>query len=243
VTDTLLGNLKASGFFVQQINLDEDISLARKNTIALSISKKESVVSIATSKADMGFVRAEVHKVVLDLRTAVQKLVISSDPRGVARHDHKESVEQLLLLIKWEHIALDLKGDTKAAVLTELVDILASRGKLRNRDEVLNAVLAREKIMSTGMAHGIALPHARTDGINDLQVAIGVKKSGIDFESIDGEKARLFVLVISPKTRDSQHVPFLAAISTILKDSAARERVINAANQEEALALLQGKSV
>ncbi|MDR3304092.1 MAG: cation:proton antiporter [Treponema sp.] len=241
VADTLLGNLKAGGFFVQQINLDDDISQARKDSIALSISRQESTVSIATSKVDMGFVRASVHKVILDLRAAVQKLVISSDPSGAARPENRESAEQLLSLIKWEHIVLALKGDTKAAVLAELVDTLATRGKLRNRDAVLDAVLARERIMSTGMLHGLALPHARSEGINDLQVAIGIKKSGVDFESIDGEKARLFVLVVSPKARDSQHVPFIAAISAVLKDSATRERVINAVNQEEALALLQGK--
>ncbi|MDR3304315.1 MAG: cation:proton antiporter [Treponema sp.] len=241
VADTLLGNLKADGFFVQQINLDEDISQARKDSIAFSISKHESALSIDTNKADMGFVRAEVHKVVLALRAAVQKIALSSDPKS-ASSEQKGSAEQLLAIIKWEHIELNLKSDTKEAVLAELVDILASRGKLRDRDEVVNAVLAREKIMSTGMQRGIALPHARSDGINDLHVAIGVKKSGVDFDSIDGEKARLFVLVVSPKARDSQHMAFLAAISATLRDPATCEQVINAATNEEALALLQGKA-
>ncbi|MDR1325032.1 MAG: cation:proton antiporter [Treponema sp.] len=238
VIDMLLMNLKEDGFFTQRINIDEGITQARKDTVALSIIGKGSAVNIETYKGDAAFVRNEVHKVVLDIRAAVQKIALSSDHLASQK---KESASELLSLIKWENIVLDLKAETKEAVLAELVDILATRGKLYNRDEVLHAVLARENIMSTGIQYGIAMPHAKTDGVSDLHVVIGIKKTGIEFNSLDGKKARLFILVVSPKKRDSQHVPFLAAITSILKDATVRERVINAATNEEAYALLQGR--
>jgi Kef-type K+ transport system membrane component KefB/mannitol/fructose-specific phosphotransferase system IIA component (Ntr-type) len=238
VIDMLLMNLKEDGFFTQRINIDEGIAQARKDTVALSIIGKGSAVTIETYKVDMAFVRNEVHKVVLNIRAVVQKITLSSDRPASQK---KESVSELLSHIKWENIVLDLKAETKEAVLAELVDVLATRGKLYNRDEVLNAVLARENIMSTGIQYGIAMPHAKTDGVSDLHVVIGVKKTGIEFNSMDGERARLFILVVSPKKRDSQHVPFLAAITSVLKDATVRERVINAATNEEAYTLLQGR--
>jgi fructose-specific phosphotransferase system IIA component len=238
VIDMLLENLKEDGFFTQRINIDEGIAQARKDTVVFSIIENGSAVHIETYKVDMAFARNEVHKVVLSIRAAVQKIVLSSDQQPSQK---KESVRDLLSLIKWENIILDLKAETKEAALAELVDMLAARGRLYNRDEVLNAVLARENIMSTGIQHGIALPHAKTDGVNDLHVVVGIKKTGIDFNSLDGEKARLFVLVVSPKKRDSQHVPFLAAVASVLKNAEVRERIINAASNEEAYALFQGR--
>ena len=238
VIDMLLMNLKEDGFFTQRINIDEGIAQARKDTVVLSIIGKGSAVNIETYKVDMAFARNEVHKVVLNIRAAVQKIALSSDRPASQK---KESTSELLSLIKWENIVLDLKAETKEAVLAELVDVLATRGKLYNRDEVLNAVLAREKIMSTGIQYGIAMPHAKTDGVSDLHVVVGIKKTGIDFNSLDGEKARLFILVVSPKKRDSQHVLFLAAITAVLKDATIRERIINAATNEEAYALFQGR--
>ena len=71
-----------------------------------------------------------------------------------------------------------------------MVDILVSEGRVLNRDLVLRDVFAREKAMGTGMKDGIALPHAKTDGVDDLEVAIGIKKKGIDFGAMDGKKSR-----------------------------------------------------
>jgi mannitol/fructose-specific phosphotransferase system IIA component (Ntr-type) len=104
---------------------------------------------------------------------------------------------------------------------------------------VLEDVFKREKTMSTGMQHGIALPHAKSDGVSEICAAVGVKKEGIDFDSLDGEKSRLFIMVISPRKLSGPHVQFLAAIGTVLKDDITREEVINADNAEFAATLLR----
>jgi mannitol/fructose-specific phosphotransferase system IIA component (Ntr-type) len=119
------------------------------------------------------------------------------------------------------------------------VDLLAARGKLLNRDEALKDVLQREAAMSTGMQHGIALPHAKTGGVSDLAVAVGIKREGIDFESADGEKSRLFILVVSPRKVSGPHIQFLAAIGAVLKNDEVREGVIRASTGEQAVALLR----
>jgi PTS system fructose-specific IIC component len=134
-----------------------------------------------------------------------------------------------------------LQGETKREIITELVDILAVKGKLLDRAQVLADVFEREESMSTGMEFGIALPHGKTDGVADTAIAVGIKKSGVNFESMDGEPSRLFILIVSPKKLSSLHVQFLAAVGAILGEEALREAVINAKTPEEAVDLLRKK--
>jgi mannitol/fructose-specific phosphotransferase system IIA component (Ntr-type) len=89
------------------------------------------------------------------------------------------------------------------------------------------------------MQHGIALPHGKTDGVKELAVAVGIKREGVDFESLDGEKSRLFILVVSPRRVSGPHVQFLAAVGAVLKDDAIREAVIAASSAEAAAELLR----
>jgi mannitol/fructose-specific phosphotransferase system IIA component (Ntr-type) len=98
---------------------------------------------------------------------------------------------------------------------------------------VLQDVLGREKIMSTGMQHGIAIPHGKTDGIKTMSIAIGIKKGGMDFASLDGVPSRIFIMVVSPKKTSGPHLQFLAAISSILKNQEVSDSIISAASPEE----------
>jgi mannitol/fructose-specific phosphotransferase system IIA component (Ntr-type) len=146
--------------------------------------------------------------------------------------------EKLLSYIRPECIRLNLKGETKDEIITEMVDILVTEGRLLNRDLVLHDVFEREKAMGTGMKNGIALPHAKTDGVDDLEVAIGIKKEGIDFGAMDGKKSRIFILIISPKKDSGPHIQFLACISSILIDPQMRVNLINIDSPEKAVELL-----
>ncbi|MDR2758867.1 MAG: cation:proton antiporter [Spirochaetaceae bacterium] len=242
VLDTLLKDLKAEGFYVQMMNIDEGISQARKGDISLSITKKESAVTIETSQVDMPFIKTAVYEVILGLHDTIQKLKSSSDPRAMKQEISSlegRTREDVLSLIDPGCILLDLKGNTKGEIITEMVDLLDRRGKLLNRDEALGDVLQREKTMSTGMEHGIALPHGKSEAVADMCVAVGIKKEGVDFESLDGEKSRLFIMVVSPKKISGPHIQFLAAIGAVLKDETLREQVINADFKEDAAFLLQ----
>ena len=140
-----------------------------------------------------------------------------------------------------EVICLDLKGTTKERVIAELVDLLISVGKLQDRAAALDCVLARERKMSTGMQHGIAIPHGKTDKVTDIVVALGLKKDGIEFGSLDGKPACIFVMVISPLGRTGPHIQFLAEISRVLSDRDVREGVLHAKSRREVLELLTSR--
>jgi mannitol/fructose-specific phosphotransferase system IIA component (Ntr-type) len=147
----------------------------------------------------------------------------------------------LLALIESACVAVDLEAVTKEGAIEELVDLLEGAGKLQDRRTVLADLFQREEVMSTGMQHGIALPHAKSDGTKKLCVAVGIKKSGLDFESIDGEPSRIFILVVSPKNVSGPHVQFLAAIGSILKDPETRDRLLRAGSGEEVVACLRAE--
>jgi Kef-type K+ transport system membrane component KefB/mannitol/fructose-specific phosphotransferase system IIA component (Ntr-type) len=242
VTTNLLKDLRSEGFYVQTMNIDEGLSQARKDDIILSISENENVVAIKTDRTDMPFVKAAMYEVIVGLHDSIYKLKESSDPQAMKKdmlNGDGRASDNLLSVVSPDCVALSLHSAAKEDIIAELVDMLSARGKLLDRDMVLRDVLEREKMMSTGMEHGIAMPHAKSNGIEDIAVAVGIKQEGVDFGSLDGEKSRLFTLVVSPKKTSGPHIRFLAAIAAVLNDAGNREAIIAAATPEEAVKLLR----
>jgi len=139
-----------------------------------------------------------------------------------------------------ETISLDLKGENKEAILAEMVDLLVASGHIRDRDAVLKAVLEREKRMSTGMQNGIAIPHGKTDSVDCLVAALGIKRAGVDFGALDGQPSNIFVMTVSPDSRTGPHIQFLAEISRPLNDASVRAKLLAATSPDEVLHLLIG---
>jgi len=242
VMNMLLQELRTCKFFVQRMTRSKSYSAqARRDDISITISEEKNSLVISTSKTDMPFIKNEIYEVILNLARSIEKLKQSAIPIELKKDlldTDARTTKDILALIDPECFNTELKGRTKVEIISELVDILEAKGKLINRDQVLADVLEREQAMSTGMEYGIALPHGKTDGIADTKVAIGIKKSGVHFDSTDGIPARLFILIVSPKKSSGLHVQFLAAIGSILGDEAFRESVINAKTPQEAVELL-----
>ncbi|MDR1106365.1 MAG: cation:proton antiporter [Treponema sp.] len=242
VMNFLLRDLRAEGFYVQMMNISSGISHARKDDIALSINETGNVLSVETAGEDLPFVKTAVYEVILSLNESLAKLGESSDPKKLKRElagMEGRARDGALSLITEDAIITSLAGNTKEEIIAELVDLLDRNGKLADRNTVLEDVLRREKTMSTGMEHGIALPHAKTGGVNDIAVAVGIKKDGVDFDALDGEKSRLFVLTVSPKKTSGPHVQFLSAVAALLQDGETREAMTSAVSRDEVMFLLR----
>ncbi|MDR1286677.1 MAG: cation:proton antiporter [Treponema sp.] len=242
VMNFLLRDLRAEGFYVQMMNVSSGISHARKDDIALSINETGNVLSVETAGEDLPFVKTAVYEVILSLNESLARLGESSDPKKLKRElagMEGRARDGALSLITEDAIITALAGNTKEEIIAELVDLLDRNGKLIDRNIVLEDVLQREKTMSTGMEHGIALPHAKTGGVSDIAVAVGIKKDGVDFDALDGEKSRLFVLTVSPKKTSGPHVQFLSAVAALLQDGETREAMINAVSRDEVMFLLR----
>jgi PTS system nitrogen regulatory IIA component len=135
-------------------------------------------------------------------------------------------------------IRLHLKGSTKEQIINELLDILVAAKKITDREAALNAVMEREQKMSTGMKHGIAIPHGKSPVIADLVACIGISETPVDFDALDHEPCRIFIMTLSPIEKTGPHLQFLAEISLLFKSAEKRAEILNAKTPEEILTAL-----
>ncbi|MDP8032831.1 fructose-specific PTS transporter subunit EIIC [Pasteurella atlantica] len=141
-------------------------------------------------------------------------------------------------LINEKLICLDLKATTKDEVFRELTEILNSQGKLKNPEQFLRDVYAREQIGNTGFENGIAMPHAKSSAITEPAVVVGISRSGINYDAEDGELSKLFFMIASPDDGADHHIQVLAELSSKLIEDGFVEALFNAKTNSEALALL-----
>jgi PTS system nitrogen regulatory IIA component len=137
-----------------------------------------------------------------------------------------------------ETINLHLKGATKEEIINELLDMLVAAKKIQDREAAYAAVMDREQKMSTGMKHGIAIPHGKSATIHDLVACIGISEQPVDFDSLDHEPCRIFIMTLSPVEKTGPHLQFLAEISLLFKSSEKRQEILNADTPEAILRIL-----
>ena len=140
-------------------------------------------------------------------------------------------------LIVPEVVKVGLTSADKPSVLRELLQILIDAGKVTNKDEVLDALIKRESLQSTGLEAGIAVPHAKTKAVPGLTLAIGINAEGIDFDAIDHQPSKLFFLMLAPPDKSGPHIEALAEIARMSKSKAFISALIAAKNVEEVLEL------
>lgn len=134
-------------------------------------------------------------------------------------------------------VKIDLVGNNKSEIINELLDILVKNGKLKDKETAFKDIMDREQQMSTGIQQGIAIPHAKTKSVDNLVACIGVKKSGVDFKSLDGIPSNIFILTLSPSDHIGPHVQFLAEISRIIKTEESRTKILNSKNSNQVLSV------
>lgn len=142
-------------------------------------------------------------------------------------------------LLNPDAIQVSLRSDKKREVIVELVELLEKAHGLSTGGEILDRVLKREGMMSTGIGNGIAIPHGKARSVDRLVAACGVSQNGIDYEAVDGENATLFILLVSPEDVGGPHVKVLANISRLLKEESVRESLRRAETPEAFTTLLR----
>ncbi len=147
----------------------------------------------------------------------------------------------LMEILSGKSVIVGLKGQDKREILEELVDALEVGDKITDRQKVLEAVLQREEIMSTGIGHGIAIPHGKSECVTELGGVLGIKREGVDFDALDGKPTFIFFLLVSPMDVSGPHIKALARISRLLKGEAFRQRLIAAKDEETAIASIEAE--
>lgn len=136
-------------------------------------------------------------------------------------------------------IKAPLEAAGKKEVISELVDLLAAAGRVGDAGVLKEAVWAREQTRTTGIGHGLAIPHGKCAGVSSLAMAIGKPGAPIDFAAIDNKPVRLVILLASPPDRTSDHIQALARVSRLMTMEDFREQVYQASSGQEIYDLLK----
>ncbi|OPJ65963.1 PTS fructose transporter subunit IIABC [Clostridium chromiireducens] len=146
-------------------------------------------------------------------------------------------------LLHKQGINLNFNPSTKEQCINELVDLMDKTGNLNNKEEYKKAILAREELSTTGIGDGIAIPHGKTSAVKKASLAAAISKTGVDYDSLDGQPAHLFFMIAVPDNNDNLHLEVLARLSTILMDESFRTSLINCSDKDEFLKLINKKEM
>ncbi len=142
-------------------------------------------------------------------------------------------------------LASDLKATTKTDVITEMVQALIEAGAIEKKykNKVIDILMAREALGSTAIGQGIAIPHGKSDCTDKLVATLAISKKGINFDSLDGEPAHIFFLLVAPIDSAGPHLKALARVSRLLKDKFFRDSLKNTKTTKEMLELISREDV
>ncbi|OZC04638.1 hypothetical protein BSZ36_07360 [Rubricoccus marinus] len=126
-----------------------------------------------------------------------------------------------------ERVRVGLPAASKRELL-ETMSALAAHGTAADASVILDAVLQREALMSTGVGQGLALPHARTQSVDDTTAALAILESAVDYDSLDGSPVRIVLLLAGPERERSVHLRLLSRISRVMADAGTRQRLLDA---------------
>lgn len=143
----------------------------------------------------------------------------------------------LLDLISPRCIRFPLQSKTKKEIIAELVDMLVSVKKLPRRENIYDALIEREEVGSTGIGHGVALPHAKCAEVKEIYVACGIAPEGVDFDALDQEPVYIIFLILAPRTAAGQ-LKVMQILTRFLSQSAAREALLKATSGDDVYSVL-----
>ncbi|MDQ0252982.1 PTS system fructose-specific IIC component [Evansella vedderi] len=136
-------------------------------------------------------------------------------------------------------IDTELNGSTRDEIIDELIEKLDAEGALKSKRKFKKAILKREKEGSTGIGFSIAIPHGKSKAVESPKVAFGIKREGVDWNSMDGDPAKLvFMIAVPEESAGNEHLKILQMLSRKLMDETFREQLVNVGSAEEALGLL-----
>lgn len=142
-------------------------------------------------------------------------------------------------MVAIEAVVPYLKNTTKDGIIGELSGVISAVYPKHNKDEITQALIEREKLGSTGIENGVAIPHAKLNNLEQIIIAVGRSIPGVDFKAHDGNKSHIFFVLLAPANSQGMHLKTLAQLSRILKDDSVRSRLMGAETREEILNILR----
>jgi len=137
-----------------------------------------------------------------------------------------------------KNIIIGIDGKKKDEIIGKLVEIAHSVYPEIDKDAVMNGILAREKLCSTGIGENVAIPHAGIDGCSEILPVLAVNEKGVKYDSIDGKSVKIIFMIIYPKKYIKTQLQFLARVSRLLRNDCLRESLIKSSSPKEVMRIL-----
>ena len=141
-------------------------------------------------------------------------------------------------ILKKDSIIANLAGVNKGEILREITDFLQKQGLIKDKETLLNTLMEREKLGSTGIGENVAIPHGKSDELSQIVIVFGRSIEGLDFESLDQKPVHFVCMVIAPSNSTGQHLKALARISRLFKNQNLREGILKLQDANQIYALL-----
>jgi len=125
-----------------------------------------------------------------------------------------------------DHIVLPLSTEQRDPAIKEMIEVLNKQGVINESEQAYSAVLEREKLMTTGVGNGIAIPHCKDKSCPNFAVALGIQPKGIKFESIDKKDVKIVFLLVGPENNPGMHIKLLSRISRLMSNEELRQNVL-----------------
>jgi len=137
-------------------------------------------------------------------------------------------------LLDPERVRVGVTISSKESALRTVASLLCMPEGTANEEVVYDVLLERERLASTGIGSGVAIPHGRYDGVNELRAAVVVCPAGVDFEAVDGLPVRILVGIVGPRSMPQKHLAALAGVSRVLRNDGKRAALLKAADDADA---------
>ncbi len=251
ILSELIQIFQDDGFFINSTRRKKNTIIhIRKNATFITLHYKNSdTLTFTSEKQDIKIIRTAVNECVSSIAETTKFIQTTlhshlsqmmkdntTTPQNEKIMPQEDSI-QLKQFLSSSRIALNLQSNTKKDIIAELVSYLETDTNYTQHDiqQFLEDVYEREEAISTGLEHGVAIPHARSDAIDTLKIVIGIKKEGIDFKAFDGNPCSIFVLIASPL--EGSHLEVLTKITILLNNSDFRQQVLQATSKQQVLNL------
>lgn len=240
---------EAEGFFIR-VRGDQEVReyLMKRGNTALLISHCDNKICMTAEPQNITYLNTVLYETLLDLNGSVEAIKRAADPEKMkelvtVETEHAELNFNVMQYLAAERMTVSLVSHDKESVLREMVQMLMHRGEINHYEEVLAEIIERENSMSTGMGMEIAMPHAKSDYVRKLTALIGISSHGVEFDALDGNPVKIFVMILSPKNDPGPHLQFLASMSKILANSETRDAIIAAQSTDELYRTIQSAAL
>lgn len=243
----VLLRFQGEGFMVHRIEADEGLFHIQKDQSLILLQQNDEEISFESALEDQYLIKTLMYEMLVELNTVVEKIKSIAKPeemkKTITMSATSSSSFDFSDLFQPQNIIMNLKAETKGEVMDEMIRTMFENGYISDPDLAKGAVIEREAAISTGMQHGVAIPHGRINNLEKITAVIGFKREGLDFESLDGEPSKVFILTLIPDDKQVPYVQFLSSISLALSTPEKVERLLSMKQKNDIITCFKENSL